>query len=239
MNPVHTRLYRIATLSVLVTGALCAEVPQGSHPAQPPLDARVQSFDVTDAIFRDAVSELSLKKVEGLHLGFEEIIRDRIQQDPRSISPHFAIHLENKTIRDILDEICRVDSRYTWSQDGMTINIYPRESVGLADYLLNLKITRLSLDKVPDPGQAVTSLSKEFPDEQVGYYGPGLGSYTYAQPWTVTFESLTVRQFINRIAEHVGPQTSWVWEGGRKEMGFTFLKSGFNTQRPPEPKKNH
>jgi hypothetical protein len=47
-----------------------------------PLDARIGRFEVTDAILRDGLSELSLKNVDGLHLGFEEIIRDRIQDDP-------------------------------------------------------------------------------------------------------------------------------------------------------------
>lgn len=234
--PVHLRW--VAVFLVLLCSGIVRAQLESARPSESILGAKIQRFDVTDAIFRDAVSELSLEKIDGLHLGFEEIIRDRIQQDPRSVSPHFAIHLENKTIHDILEEICHADSRYTWSQDGMTINIYPRESVGVADYLLNLHISQASVEKAPDAPHALTPLFKQFPDQQIGYFGPGLGSDRYAQPWTATFESLTVRQFVNRIAEHMGPQTSWVWEGGKKERMFTFLKDGFNTQRPPEPKKN-
>src|ERR1700680_2183298 len=59
-----------------------------------PLDARIAHLDITDAILRDGLSELSLKNVDGLHLGFEEIIRGRIQDSPRTNSPHFSLHLK-------------------------------------------------------------------------------------------------------------------------------------------------
>jgi hypothetical protein len=195
------------------------------------LDTTIGRFDVSGSILRDGVSELSLKNIDGLHLGFEEVIRERIQQDPRALSPHFTIHLEGKTVREILDELCKADSRYTWSQDGATVNIYPRAAVEGSAYLLNLRIDKIVLNDVPDPDQALAPLSKQFPEQQVGYFGAGLGNNTYAEPWTRVFDSLTVRQFINRIAEHMGPRTSWVWEGGEKERMFTFLKGGFNTSR--------
>src|ERR1035441_3029760 len=51
--------------------------------AKPPLDVKVEHFEVTDAIMRAGLSELSLKDIKDLHLGFEEIIRDKIQDDPR------------------------------------------------------------------------------------------------------------------------------------------------------------
>jgi hypothetical protein len=30
----------------------------------------------------------------------------------------------------------------------------------------------------------------------------------------------------------MGPRTSWVWEGGKNERMFTFLKGGFHTSQP-------
>jgi len=204
--------------------------------AAPPLEARVGRFDITDAIVRDGLSELSLKNIEGLHLGFEEVIRDRIKDDPRSLSTHFSLHLENRNVREILDALCESDPRYTWTEEGNSLNIYPRGVKGSPSYLLNLPIGRIALADVSDPDQALTPLSQLFPEQQVGYFGPGLGGNTYAEPWTVVFQRLTVRQFIDRIAEHMGPQTSWVWEGGRRERMFTFLKGGFHTQKDRQPK---
>ena len=82
--------------------------------AKSPLDVTIATFDVQDAILRDGLSELSLKNVEGLHLGFEEIIRNNIQDDPREAISHFSLHLQDKTVREILDELCRSDKRYVW-----------------------------------------------------------------------------------------------------------------------------
>lgn len=177
-----------------------------------------------------------MKNVDGLHLGFEEIIRGRIQDDPRGLSAHFSLHLENKHVREILDALCESDARYTWSEEGNSINVYPRTTKNDPSYLFNLRIDRIVVTDIPDPDQGLTPLSKLFPGQQVGYLGPGLGDNAYTKPWTAVFEGVTVRQFINRIAEHMGPRTSWVWAGGHGERMFTFLKGGFNTSRGTEKK---
>jgi len=197
-----------------------------------PLQARIEHFHLVDAILRDGLSELSLANVEGLHLGFEEIIRDRIQDDPRGLNPHFSLHLDGKTVREILDALCKADQRYAWSEDERSINVYPRTAKDDPSYLLNLRIDRIAVSDIPDPNQGLTPLSKLFSEQQIGYFGSGLGDNKYSKPWSAVFERLTVRQFINRIAEHMGPRTSWVWEGGKQERMFTFLKGGFNTYRP-------
>jgi hypothetical protein len=217
---------------VLVYTQGTARVDTGDNRAKPVLETTIAHFEVTDAIMRDGLSELTQKNKGPLHLGFEEIIRDRIQDDPRTMNTHFSLHLENRTIRQILEALCDSDSRYTWSEDGASVDIYPRVTEKDPSYLLNLSIKRIDVSRVPDPDQALTPLSRLFPEEQVGYFGPGLGDNSYTAPWTATFEQLTVRQFINRLAEHMGPRTSWVWEGGKQERMFTFLKGGFNTSKP-------
>jgi hypothetical protein len=218
---------------VVITVLAIAEAPRATEDrlrAANPLDVMVDYFDVTEASLRDALSELSLKNVQGLHLGFEEIIRNKIQDDPRASGAHFSLHLRDKTVREILNELCKSDARYSWSEDGATINVYPRATAGDSSYLLNLTIEKIDINDVPDPDQALTPLSKYFPKQQVGYAGSILGGNAYAEPWTTGFERLTVRQFINRIAEHIGPRTSWVWQGGKDERMFTFLKGGFHSR---------
>jgi len=222
----------VCLMLALVAPGLREATPAGKGsqvPRKLTLDVRIDHFDVADAILRDGISELSLKNVEGLHLGFEEIIRDKFQDDPRAISAHFSLHLEAITVREILDGLCRSDARYTWSEDGDSVNVYARATKDDPSYLFNLRIDHIIVTDIPDPNQALTPLSKFFPEQQVGYFGAGLGDNTYAEPWTAGFERLTVRQFINRIAEHMGPRTSWVWAGGREERMFTFLKGGFHT----------
>jgi len=232
MKTISALAFLSLALLPVAFGQASQNTQRGEGLAKSALEARVARFDVTDAVIRDGISELSLQNVEGLHLGFEEIIGERIQDDPRVQGSHFSLHLQGKTVREILDTLCSSDARYTWSEDGATLNVYPRATADAPSYLLNLWIDKLVVSGVPDPDQALTPLSKRFPEQQVGYFGPSLGDNSYTQPWTVVFERLTVRQFISRIAEHMGPRTSWVWEGGKGERMFTFLKGGFHTSHP-------
>jgi hypothetical protein len=201
------------------------------HPALP-LDQAVGQFDIQNAILRDGIAELSSKSIDGLHLGFEEIIRNKIQDDPRTLSVHFSLHLKNKTVKEILNAICSADPRYTWSADGDSINILPQSTVADPNYLPNLRLHKVNLSKTQDPDQALPVLSQQYPDEQVGYMQAG-GDISYAEPWSVSFENLTVRQFVNRLAEHIGSQSSWIWQGGREERMFTFNRGGFQTRTHP------
>jgi len=194
----------------------------------PPLEQRVLHFELSDAILRDGIAELSSKSIEGLHLGVEEVLREDINDGPRTRSPHFSLRLENKTLREILDALCDADSRYMWSSDGVSINVYPKAVLGNRSYLLNYELERITAIDIPNPDQGLTPLAKLLPNEQIGYAGVG-NDPEYAKPWTVTFEHLTVRQYINRIAEHLGPRSSWIWQGSRKERMFTFLEGGFQS----------
>jgi hypothetical protein len=222
------RLIASALLVLLLDFSAVAQTAAGKDtpPAvQSLLDRSVTRFDIKDGILLDGIAELSSKQIEELHLGFEEIIRGNINDDRRTLNPRFSLHLEDSTVRGILDALCASDTRYTWSTDGLSINIYPTGE-GPA-YLLNLMLDRISLSEVPDPDQALTALSRLLPSEQIGYFGPGLGDNQYAQPWTVSFDRITVRQFNNRLAEHMGPRTSWVWAGSPDERMFTFVKGAF------------
>jgi len=185
------KIFLICVIAVLALSSACFAASDDGYQARQsnldPLNARIAHFDVSDAILRDGMSELSLKKVDGLHLGFEEVLRERISDDPRAHNTHFSLHLEGKTVRGILDELCRSDVRYAWSKDGGTVNIYPRATTDDHSYLLNLWIENIGVHEMPDPDQALTPLSKLFPDQQVGYFGPGLGDSAYDKPWTASF----------------------------------------------------
>jgi hypothetical protein len=79
--------FLILVLCVPFFGAGAFALEGKASPTISPLDVRIGRFDVSDVIVRDALSELSLKNVDGLHLGFEEIIREKIQDDPETIGP--------------------------------------------------------------------------------------------------------------------------------------------------------
>lgn len=71
----------------------------------PPLERRIGQFDIQGAILRDGIAELSSKSIDGLHLGLEEIIRNKIQDDPRTLNVHFSLHLNDTTVKEILNAL--------------------------------------------------------------------------------------------------------------------------------------
>jgi len=193
------------------------------------LEQQVERYSFIDGGIIDALAELSQSPEVKLHLGIEEILRERFAA-PRERTFRFSISLAHKSVRQILDTLCASDTRYGWSMDGQTINVYPRTRVNDKTDLLNFHIDHLRLTDVPDPDQALTPLSQLFPDEQIGYLQNGLGDNNYTEPWTETFTGLTVRQLINRITEHSGSHTVWIWQGGKDGRMFTFLRGGFHTR---------
>jgi hypothetical protein len=224
-------LMAFGILLPLLVAPLCGQAAPGFNGTglvTAPLDAKVEHFDLADSALIDGMAELSSKPVPGLHLGIEEILRPRLA-DARDRSVRFSLHLENRTVREILDALCQSDSRYEWSADGPSINVYPRARANDPSYLLDVPLEWIRVSDIPDPDQALVPLAKQVSGQQIGYMQLG-GDNRYASPWTATFEHLTVRQFINRVAEHMGPRTSWIWQGGRDSRMFTFLKGSFHTQ---------
>jgi hypothetical protein len=187
----------------------------------PHLTRRIPHFELTNKTLVQGIAELTHLQAD-LHLGLEELPRAKIT-DPRDTSVRFSVILENKTVQEILDALCKRDERYTWSVDQRTINIYPVLMSHDEEYFLNLRIESISLNDIPDPDQALTPLSRLMPMKQIGYMGLG-GDNSYPTKWSAAFNDLTVRQFINRIAEHMGNRGFWVYQGSQQERFFTFLK---------------
>lgn len=226
-------LFTLGLFSALFCAVVLGQAMRGKQgvaalPA-PRLDQKVQDFEVTDASLIDALSALSSNSIENLHLGIEQLLRNRLS-DPEDRSVLFSLHLKNETVRNILDAVCRLDARYAWSTDGSSINIYPRAIVSDPSYLLNLQLQQITLTDIPDPDKMFSPLHKQLPREELGYIQTG-GDISYTEPWTVTFEHLTVRQLINRVAEHLGPRSSWIFHGTKSERLFTFQKGAFHTHK--------
>jgi len=98
--------------------------------------------------------------------------------------------------------------------DGSTVNVYPREIVGKSSYLLNREVGTIVLKNINGPTDALTSLMKLLPDEQLGYAGIGVNN-DYPEPWNAVFSNLTVRQLMSRLSEHDGPRGGWISSGSR------------------------
>jgi hypothetical protein len=214
-------------LFALQGGTLAVGAGQGDKAeSAPPLTRIVENFDLADKTLMDGIAQLSTAQ-DHLHIGVEHILRDKHSDSPVP-DVRFSLHLKHPTVRYILDTLCKFDARYTWSVDHLSINIYPRSTAGDHEYLLNQELRQISLDDVPDADQTLTPLARQLPREQLGYVQAG-GDVTYLEPWKATFHDLTVRQFINRVAEHLGPSSSWIFQGSKDERMFTFQKGGLHT----------
>lgn len=214
--------FSVALTVAMLKGVAAARAEPYSNSV---LGDRVGLFDLIDAMVIDGLSQLSAEPISGLHLGIEEILRAR-WSDPPNQSVKFSIKLQNTTVRAILDALCERDTQYQWSADGATINVIPRDAVGDATFFLNKKIPQLQLSGVPDPEQALFSLASLLPHEQLGVASVG-GDSSYARAWTTRFKDVTVRQFINRISEHIGPRGGWILSGSKDQRFFSFFKIGF------------
>jgi hypothetical protein len=176
---------RVAILLLVLTAYNCGQVTSvttGDSPSTSALSNRLAHFDLTNATIIDALSKLSDEPIAGLHLGIEEIIQDKSSELPdRSI--RFSLSLHDVTVRDIIDTLCKSDRRYTWSVDGSSLNVYPRETVGNPSYLLNRELDSIALKNINGPSDALTPLMKLVPGEQLGYAGIGMGiNNDYPEP---------------------------------------------------------
>lgn len=218
----------IAALAVVSMLGQAPTSRRAPPPIAPPLDQIVAHYDLANLSLADGLSELSRNPDGPLHLGVEQVLREQFAT-PLDRSIRFSLHLENGKVRDILDALCAADTRYEWSVDGSTINVFTKARAQDKTDLLNFWIKQIRLIGVPDPDQALTPLTKLFPGEQIGYSELG-GTNAYSEPWTVTFDNLTVRQFASRVAEHMGARTAWIWQGGRDGRVFSFIRGGYETR---------
>jgi len=228
-NPMPMKVASSVALLLILLAAVnkgqTGSVPTDDSPTTSALSNKVAHFGMKDATLVDALSKLSLEPIAGLHLGIEEIIRDK-GSEVADRSVHFSLTLRDENVRDILDTLCKSDDRYTWSADGSSVNVYPREIIGNSSYLLNRKLDSITLENINSPSDALNTLMRLLPGEQLGVAQVGLYN-GYPESWTASFNHLTVRQLMNRLSEHDGPRGGWIWSGFEGQRFFAYFERGF------------
>lgn len=191
------------------------------------LKTNVGHFEIVDQDIVGSIAILSRQPDIHMHLGIEEVLREKTA-DPPSANPHFSLKLENRTLSEILNRLCELDTRYDWQFDGTTINIYPRATTETASYLLNRRFERLHLTGLRDPYQALFPMVAQLPPprEQMAYAQAG-GNPSYAQPWDLSLSDVTLREAINALAANIGPSSSWILQGSKQYRQLTFTKGPF------------
>jgi hypothetical protein len=223
-----TKIRLIAVLLILGASAYgrTIEIQVASAPSSRALNYEVVRFDLTDSTLVEGLSKLSSEPIVVLHLGIEEILREKFSE-PRDRSVRFSLTLEHTTVRDIIDTLCQFDSRYTWSTDGSSINVYPQQIVGNSSYLLNRDLEQITLKNISRPEDALTPLTRLLPGEQLGFASMG-GDSSYSEPRSAEFNDLTVRQLMNRLAEHIDVRGGWILSGSNDQRFFSFFRLGFH-----------
>jgi hypothetical protein len=201
-----------------------SETKDEAHLAQ-----HIAHFELSNGTLIEGLAILSSDPSVELYIGLEEILRGKLSDLDRRV--RFSLRLENQSVQKIVASLCTLDKRYTWSRDGASIDVYPRAKVDDASYLMNYVVGDLTLTAASDPDRVFAAIHIQFPNEQLAYVQFG-GDINYSAPWTVTFREVTVRQLMNRMAEHLGPRNVWILHGSREEKLFTFERGGFHTAAP-------
>lgn len=189
------------------------------------LETKIHEFEIHNQTLLDALWRLA-RGPAPFGFGFEKVLKERLS-DPDIPDPSFSLQLKDKSIREILDALCQADSRYSWSMEGATVNLFPRAVVNDRSYLLNRKLAKFQLKSATDVQDGLLAIVRQLPPpvEQIAQAQAGGDDPYPPEPWTVTFEDLTLRQVVNRLAAHGGQCAVWIFGGSRDFRAFGF----FNT----------
>ena len=193
------------------------------------LNSEISTFNLNNEPIEVGLKRLASTSAT-FAMGFEHELKSK-QTAPPLQDPRLTLHLTATTVRDALDAMCHGDGRYTWSTDDGFINVYPIKTLNDASYLMNRRLKKLDLKELTDIQQGLLAIVHQLPPpkEQVAIAQIGIGvddAYP-PEPWTTSYENLTVRQAINRLVRHMGERSSWAFTGSTDFRAFAFDKRGF------------
>ena len=199
------------------------------------LETRVPRFELHKETLLDGLWKLARGPVP-FGFGFEREMKTSLL-DPEIPDPLLTLQIQDKSIRKILDALCDADSRYTWSMDGATVDVFPRTVIADPSYLLNRKLDSFELRNASDVQDGLLAIARQLPPpvEQIAQAQIGGDDSYPPESWTVTLENVTVRQVVNRLAEHCGPCAVWIFGGAKDFRAFGFFKTYLCTKQQPPP----
>lgn len=241
MTQTESNLKRAFLFLVLLLTALWADgvgaQQAGSQAGQEAkfLETKVPEFEIHNQTLVDGLWKLA-RGPAPFGFGFEKVLKGRLS-DPDIPNPSLSLQLKDKSVREILDALCQADSRYTWSMDGTTVDLFPRAVINDPSYLLNRKLERFELTNATDVQNGLLAIVRRLPPpvEQIAQAQAGGDDPYPPEPWTVTFENLTVREVVNRLAAHGGQCAVWIFGGARDFQAFGFFNTLLCSPRLPPP----
>src|SRR5438132_916116 len=81
--------------------------------AEDPLDKRIDSLQLQNETILDALARMNA--ATELSVSFEAILKESLSSQDVGY-PRFTTRIEGGSVREILDRICVLDGRFTWSR---------------------------------------------------------------------------------------------------------------------------
>ncbi|MGC1687503.1 MAG: hypothetical protein WA734_17890 [Candidatus Acidiferrales bacterium] len=243
-NLKRAALLLVVSLTAVWSSVVSARQPNGQDaPADKFLNSKVPEFEMRGENLLDGLRKLA-HSPEPFGFGFEIPLKRKFEfADPDSEDYRFDFRLQNKTIQEILDALCEADPRYTWSTDEGTVNVFPRAIINDDQYLLNRKLDKFELKNATKVDDGLFAIARQLPPpfEQVAHMQFGGDDRYPAEPWTVVYQNLTVRQVVNRLSAHGDRCGQWTFGGGMDFRAFAFFntyvcrnKSDAEVPKPPD-----
>jgi hypothetical protein len=209
------------------------EVAQGPNPEtkSDPFDQKVALVELREETIFDAIGRLN--QSYDVAISIEGILPNQ----GTIANPKFQAKIENRTVSEVLTWLCALDGRYMWVRDGTMANLFPKTLHNDSHYFFNRRLSVLKFEQVQQLDDAVLAVVHQLddPNEHIVFLGIG-GTQSFAQPWTAKFHDITVREALNRIAEHLGPTYGWQIGGTTKARIIMFhYKLGAHHFSPPPP----
>lgn len=183
------------------------------------LDQVLPLFDLHDDPMLGAAHKL---RQAGVQICFEEVqlnpVRDRLfDQNGTPVGVRkktFSLHLANRTIRSILDDLVTVDSEYVWEGPTMQgqVMILPRAG-SVLNWNLNLKLSN-------EPRIDAIQTKLLLRQHHVSMFWRG--SYeNYNTEVNQDFENRSIKEILNELVS-AGPKLCWTLAGfeGQRILSF-------------------
>jgi hypothetical protein len=182
-----------------------------------PLEQKVGSFELRDQTLGDALGRLN--QSFDISISIEGVL----PEEGTVTNPKLTANIENRTLAEVLDWLCTLDTRYVWARDGNNVNFFPRASSNDPNYFFGRTLADLHFQNVRNVGDAVIAIDHQASDPSGGVIYMGIGqTQGFAEAWTASFSNITVRQALNRIARQLGPTYGWQIGGTTKARLIVF-----------------
>lgn len=176
---------------------------------------RVDMLELQDEDIFEGFAKLNQRGFSSFTI--ERILASKLVGPPLT-NPKFTTRIESRSLREVLDWLCSLDSRYTWLAGARATHIVPRAVIGDPKYLLNRIIPNLEFRDEPDAERATLNAVGQLPapKEDIAFLQLG-GSVTFAKPWTKSLKDISVREAFTLIAAQIGSDFGWQF-GGSEEF---------------------